>query len=81
MIYRDELLFGARRTMHAFVCEPFHNLVQHHVLDDDGVTFTGDARSGEGSIDFFASEDRWCRPVMVRTGRTARSGSRTCIAT
>ena len=67
-IYRDELLFGAGATMHAFTCEPFHNLVQHNEVRDDGVTFKSNRASEETTLDFFASEDRWCRPVMTRTG-------------
>ncbi|MCP4890888.1 MAG: c-type cytochrome, partial [Planctomycetaceae bacterium] len=53
---------------HTFTCEPFHNLVQHNLLIDDGVSFSFRRDPGEQGIDFFASEDRWCRPVMVRTG-------------
>ena len=67
MIYRDRLLFPAEET-HAFVCEPFHNLVQHVRLADSGVTFTANRATDDGPFDFFASEDRWCRPVMVREG-------------
>ena len=90
-VYRDVVLFDDRKT-HAFTCEPFHNVVQHIVLEDDGVTFRatvdvgalakareGDSASTPNSrslataptstpTDFLASEDRWCRPVMVRTG-------------
>lgn len=68
MIYNDDLLFGRSSLTHAFTCEPFHNLVQHNVLSDDGVSFKARRPVGEGQTDFFASEDRWCRPVMVRTG-------------
>jgi len=70
MIYRDELLFGRSGAgeMHAFTCEPFHNLVQHNVLADAGVSFTARRAAGEETSEFFASEDRWCRPVMTRTG-------------
>jgi putative membrane-bound dehydrogenase-like protein len=73
MIYRDELLFGpsSPRTgfeMHALTCEPFHNLVQRNVISQDGVTFAARRASGEEGSEFFASEDRWCRPVMTRTG-------------
>ena len=67
MIYRDNVLFPAEE-MHAFVCEPFHNLVQHARLSANGVTFSASRIAGEGTFDFFASEDRWCRPVMVREG-------------
>ncbi len=67
-IYRDELLFGSdEKTRHAFTCEPFHNLVQHNLISDDGVSFKS-RRAEEEKLDFFASEDRWCRPVMTRTG-------------
>ncbi len=68
MIYNDDLLFGRSSLTHAFTCEPFHNLVQHNVLSDEGVSFKARRPVGEGQLDFFASEDRWCRPVMVRTG-------------
>ncbi len=72
MIYRDELLFGKSSPgadeMHAFTCEPFHNLVQRNVITPDGVTFAARRADGEERSDFFASEDRWCRPVMTRTG-------------
>ena len=68
MIYRDELLFGTDGTWHAFTCEPFHNLVQHNVVTDDGASFSSHRASEEAKRDFFASEDRWCRPVMTRTG-------------
>lgn len=67
VVYRDQQLFPAEET-HAFVCEPFHNLVQHVRLTDAGVTFAASRVPGEGKFDFFASEDRWCRPVMVREG-------------
>ena len=68
MIYNDERLFGPGDSLHAFTCEPFHNLVQHNVLDDDGVSYVSHRAPGEEQHDFFACEDRWCRPVMVRTG-------------
>ncbi|HQX49109.1 MAG TPA: neutral/alkaline non-lysosomal ceramidase N-terminal domain-containing protein [Planctomycetaceae bacterium] len=55
---------------HVFTCEPFSNLVQHNLLIDDGVSFRleRDPAEADAKTDFFASEDRWCRPVMVRTG-------------
>jgi putative heme-binding domain-containing protein len=68
MIYGDQTLFGTSDQLHAFTCEPFHNLVQHNVVSDVGVSFTSTRPEGEGNYDFFASEDRWCRPVMARTG-------------
>ncbi len=68
-VYRDELLFPREAArQHAFTCEPFHNLVQHHWVDDEGTTFRGQRASDDGPVDIFASTDRWCRPVMVRTG-------------
>ena len=71
-IYRDELLFGKSspgiEEMNAFTCEPVHNLVQRNVITQDGVTFAARRAPGEERSDFFASEDRWCRPVMTRTG-------------
>jgi putative membrane-bound dehydrogenase-like protein len=69
MIYRDELLFPRRASeLDAFTCEPFHNLVQHNILVEDGVTWKARRAPGEEKHDFFASTDRWCRPVMTRTG-------------
>jgi len=76
---RDEVAksFPAERTsqtgletQHVFTCEPFSNLVQHNLLIDDGVSFRleRDPAEVDAKTDFFASEDRWCRPVMVRTG-------------
>ncbi len=68
MIYGDTLLYGTSAKSHAFTCEPFHNLVQHNILSDVGVSFESVRPTNEGDFDFFASEDRWCRPVMARTG-------------
>ncbi|MBN9691269.1 MAG: c-type cytochrome [Verrucomicrobia bacterium] len=68
MIYRDDLLFGATPETHAFTCEPFHNLVQHFQMTDDGVSFAARRAEPGNAPDFFASEDRWCRPVMTRAG-------------
>jgi putative membrane-bound dehydrogenase-like protein len=67
MIYRDDLLFPAGER-HAFTCEPFHNVVQRNVIVDEDVSFGFRRAPGEERSDFFASEDRWCRPVMTRTG-------------
>lgn len=66
--YLDTLLFGGGREMHSFTCEPVHDLVQHFVVEDDGVSFKAHRAGSESQPDFFASEDRWCRPVMTRTG-------------
>ncbi|MFM7249395.1 MAG: PVC-type heme-binding CxxCH protein [Planctomycetaceae bacterium] len=59
---------GPGDRLHAFVCEPFHNLLQHAVLLDDGVSYAAHWPSEEGPTDFFASDDGWCRPVMARVG-------------
>lgn len=67
MIYRDVKLFPPD-NLNGFTCEPFHNLVQRIELEHDGVTFRGKRAGAEDEPDFFASNDRWCRPVMVRTG-------------
>lgn len=66
-IYRDDLLFNRGTTQQAFTCAPFHNLVQRHILRADGTSWRGE-RANDGPIDFFASADRWTRPVMTRTG-------------
>jgi putative membrane-bound dehydrogenase-like protein len=67
MIYRDNLLFPGSE-MHEFTCEPFHNMVHHEIVTDAGVTFDAHRAPAEQMSEFFASEDRWCRPVMTRTG-------------
>ncbi len=68
-IYRDDFLYPREEGLtHAFTCEPFHNVVQHHHLRDDGVSFQGQCAPLDDNRDFFASADRWCRPVMARTG-------------
>jgi putative membrane-bound dehydrogenase-like protein len=69
MVYRDRQLFAdGDEVQHGFTCEPFHNLVQHHVVRRAGVSYTASRAEDEPELDFFASRDRWCRPVMVRTG-------------
>lgn len=67
-LYRDELLFPRDERIHALICEPVHNLVQHQVLTADGVTFKAARVDGEAGADFIAGEDPWFRPVMTRTG-------------
>lgn len=72
-IYQDNLLFdhcedSGWTTQHAFTCEPFSNLVQHNIIHSDGVSYRFERDPAESKFDFFASGDRWCRPVMVRTG-------------
>lgn len=66
-IYRDRVLFPHTGITYAFTCAPFHNLVQRSELVPNGSTFEG-RRAPDGSVDFFASTDRWSRPVMSRTG-------------
>ena len=73
MVYRDGILFPESdlETIDFFTCEPFGNLVQHNRSQSEGVSFTvsldGPVEVDDG-IDFFASKDRWSRPVMARTG-------------
>ena len=68
-IYRDDWLFPCRPGLtHAFTCEPFSNLVQHHHLKPSGVSFEGKRAESSSVTDFLASTDRWCRPVVTRTG-------------
>ena len=67
-VYRDELLFTRGDEFYAFTCEPFHNVVQRHTIRPRGVTFEGSRAEDDGDLDFFAAADRWCRPVMTRTG-------------
>ncbi|EAQ80534.1 PVC-type heme-binding CxxCH protein [Blastopirellula marina] len=71
MVYRDSLLFPDRQdgaVAHSFTCEPVHNVIQRNVLTRQGVSFTMQRDSADEAVDFLASQDRWCRPVMVRTG-------------
>ncbi len=67
-IYRDDLLFPFSDETHAFTCDPFHGIVQHAVLTRNGTSFDAIVDTPPGGRDFFASTDRWCRPVMARTG-------------
>lgn len=67
-VYRDSLLFGESTDEHIFVCEPFHNLVHHEILSENGVTFSARRADDEQESEFVTSEDRWFRPVMARTG-------------
>jgi len=67
MIYRDSFLFPSSE-INAFACEPFQSLVQRIELTHDGPTFAGKRVPTRDGLDFFASSDRWCRPVMIRTG-------------
>ncbi len=67
-VYRDDLLFERGPETRVFTCDPFHGIVQHAVLTSAGVTFDATVDTREGEHDFFASADRWCRPVMARTG-------------
>ncbi|MEE2615588.1 MAG: PVC-type heme-binding CxxCH protein [Verrucomicrobiota bacterium] len=66
-IYRDIILFDNNEITHAFTCEPFHNVIQRSILRENKVTFDGE-RADDGDKDFFASADRWSRPVFTRTG-------------
>lgn len=66
MIDRDHSLFPS--GIHAFVCEPVHNLVHHEMLIPAGVTFTSRRADDEKESEFLASEDPWFRPVMTRQG-------------
>ena len=67
MIYRDNLVFPGDE-MHAFTCEPFHNLVHHEQVFHDGLSFKAQRTAAEQKSEFFSSADPWCRPVMTRTG-------------
>ena len=66
--YLDTQLFGESNVMHSFTCEPVSSLVQHFLVEDDGVSFKARRAESDDQPEFFASEDRWCRPVMTRTG-------------
>ncbi len=66
--YRDEQLFPRGRDQHVFSCEPVHNLIQHLLVREEGVSFSAHRAESESENDFIASEDQWFRPVMARTG-------------
>lgn len=68
MIYGDEWLFPDLNKLQAFTCEPAGNLIQSNRLSHEGATFRAERFPSGDTPDFFASEDPWCRPVMVRTG-------------
>ncbi len=67
MIYRDHLL-GEAYAGNAFVCEPVHNLVHREIVSQEGVRFVSRRADSEQASEFFASDDNWSRPVMIRTG-------------
>lgn len=68
MVYCDTLLFPGSDVAHAFTCEPVHNVVQQNLLTRAGVSFEMKRDLADETVDFLASRDRWCRPVMARTG-------------
>ena len=65
--YRDAV-FGADAGNWLFVCEPAHHVVLRQVLDYSGATITSRRHADDAGREFLASEDRWFRPVMTRTG-------------
>jgi putative membrane-bound dehydrogenase-like protein len=67
MPYRDTAL-GSAATGCLFVCEPAHHAVLRQVLDYSGSTITCRRHPEDVDREFLASEDRWFRPVMARTG-------------
>lgn len=67
VIYRDTLL-GESYCGNVFVCEPVHDLVYRGIMQPEGYSFRVTRADEQKSSEFFASEDNWSRPVMVRTG-------------
>ena len=67
MPYRDTA-FGDAGTDALFVCEPANQLVLRRVLDYSGETITSRRHPADAASEFVASDDRWFRPVMARTG-------------
>ena len=65
--YRDAV-FGDAGVGCLFICEPAHNVVLRQVLDYSGATITSRRHPDDVDREFLASEDRWFRPVMARTG-------------
>ena len=67
MPYRDSA-FGPAGADCLFICEPAHHVVLRQVLDYSGATITTRRHPDDTEREFLASEDRWFRPVMARTG-------------
>jgi putative membrane-bound dehydrogenase-like protein len=67
MPYRDRA-FGDEGRDALFICEPANNLVLRQVLDYSGDTITMRRHPADDGREFLASDDRWFRPVMARTG-------------
>jgi putative membrane-bound dehydrogenase-like protein len=65
--YRDSA-FGTDGVNCLFICEPAHHVVLRQVLDYSGATITSRRHPDDAEREFLASEDRWFRPVMARTG-------------
>jgi putative membrane-bound dehydrogenase-like protein len=65
--YRDEA-FGDEGRDVMFICEPANNLVLRRVLDYSGDTIVARRHPADAGREFLASDDRWFRPVMARTG-------------
>jgi len=65
--YRDDA-FGTEGRDAMFICEPANNLVLRQVLDYSGDTITMRRHPADEGREFLASDDRWFRPVMARTG-------------
>jgi putative membrane-bound dehydrogenase-like protein len=65
--YRDTA-FGTDGVNCLFICEPAHHVVLRQVLDYSGATITSRRHPHDAEREFLASEDRWFRPVMARTG-------------
>jgi putative membrane-bound dehydrogenase-like protein len=65
--YRDTA-FGAAGADCLFICEPAHHAVLRQVLDYSGGTIASRRHPDDVNREFLASEDRWFRPVMARTG-------------
>lgn len=66
-IYRDTLL-GEEYAGNTFTCEPVNQLVHRRVLQPKQVTFNSARAESEQQQEFLTSNDKWFRPVQVRTG-------------
>lgn len=66
-VYRDNLL-GNDLQHDLLTCEPVNLLVHRMDLQPRGPTLIGKRETSEQESEFLASDDRWFRPVQVRTG-------------
>lgn len=66
-IYRDKRL-GEEYYGNSFTCEPVHQCIHRLILEETATGYWGRRPENEQDHEFLWSQDRWFRPVQVRTG-------------